>query len=137
MSRMRESGHEGTGTSPLVGRLAISSRIGEFLVIEYPIGIQSIDCTSQSVEMEVFQGLEFLWKTLDGTEFEVITSLSVLEVDAKFGTVNIERHFFFLGLVLVSSEQVFHIEGIAQENPTPTEVNAQFSTKAGREIKVL
>ena len=63
-------------------------------------------------------------KTVYGTEFEIIPCFAVIEVDAKFGTVNVERHFLFLGLVLVSSEQVFHIEGIAQKNPTPTKVNA-------------
>jgi hypothetical protein len=50
-----EPSHEGTGTSALVGGLLVSSRIGELLVIEYPIRIQSFDSAFQTVEMDVFQ----------------------------------------------------------------------------------
>ena len=126
MLRVGEPCHPRTGTAALVGGLAIGCRIRETLVVEYPIGIQPSDATLKSVEMDVSQRRVFVVETFVRTELEVATRFPIIEVDAEFGTIDVERHFFLLGLIFVVTEEVFHIERVPQEYPSPAEVDAEF-----------
>ena len=113
MLRIREPSHERAGTAPLVGGLAIERRIRKLLVIEYPVGIQSLDAAFQTIEMNVFQMGIIQIETFMRTELEVASRLSVIQVDTKFGTIEVERHFFLLGFVLVVAKKIFDVECIA------------------------
>ena len=106
-------------------------------MIEYPIGIQASDAALQSVEMDVAKRWEILIETIERAELEVATRLSVVKVDAELGAVNIERHLFLLGLVLVPAEEVLYIEGITQKYPSPSEVDTEFGTQRRREVEAL
>ena len=137
MLRVGESCHERTGTAPLVGGLAIGGRIGELLVIEYPVGIQSLDSAFQTIEMNVFQRRRIQVEPFKGAELEVASRLAVIEVDTEFRTIEIEGYFLFLGLVLVSAKEVFNIECIAQEYPSPTEIDAELGSQSRGKVQLL
>ena len=135
--RIGKTCHEGAGTTALVGGLAVDRWIGKLAVIEYPVGIQSLDAAFQTVEVFVFQCRIVYSHIVEGTELEVASCLPVVEVDSEFGAVDVEGHLFLLGLVLVVAEEVLYIERVAQEYPSPSEVDAEFGSQARGEVETL
>ena len=97
-------------------------------MVEYPIGVQPLDTALQTIEVDTFKRWLVQVEAIGRAELEVAACFPVVKVDTEFGTIDVEGHLFFLGLVLVVAEEVFHIECISQKYPSPTEIDAQFGT---------
>jgi hypothetical protein len=75
----------------------------------------------------VLEGWIVYTYVVERTELEVASRLPVIKVYTELGTIDVERHLFLLGLVLVVAKEVFNVERIAKEYPSPTEVYTEFS----------
>ena len=104
-------------------------------MVEYPTGVRAEELAVQSVEMNVFGGVERRYvKTFMGTELGIASRFAVVKVYTELVGIEVQRQFRFLGLIFCL---VGEVEVVAQEQPSIAEVKTYFRTQIRSEFQTL
>ena len=132
VARIRDANHPRTTTNLLNRTLCESGWIGETLMIEYVIEVDTRDAHTEAIKRNShhLRHILFLSHT-DVANLIIATCTTIIEVGTYLSTIDAEVKLLFHRIV--ANIKILQIEGIAKKYPSPTEIWASLNSGLGRQ----